>query len=51
MKEEATEVTLDLLALQSSVELLAAVAQLDDDNVPPCLLEIAALCGRLPVSV
>ena len=38
--------TLELLGLQESVELIAAVAELDIDSVPPQLLEIAALCGR-----
>ena len=34
-----------------SVELLAAVAEIDADQTPPCCLEIAQLCGRLPVSL
>ena len=34
-----------------SVELLAAVAEIDADQTPPCCLEIAQLCGRLPVSI
>ena len=38
--------TLELLGLQESVELIAAVAELGVDSVPPQLLEIAALCGR-----
>ena len=29
-----------------SVELLAAVAEIDADQTPPCCLEIAQLCGR-----
>ena len=32
-----------------SVELLAGVAELDVDQVPPMCLEIAQLCGRLPL--
>ena len=32
------------------MELLAAVAEIDADQTPPCCLEIAQLCGRLPVS-
>ena len=32
-----------------SVELLAAVAEIDADQTPPCCLEIAQLCGRLPL--
>ena len=34
-----------------SVELLAAVAEIDADQTPPCCLEIAQLCGRLPVGL
>ena len=33
------------------MELLAAVAEIDADQTPPCCLEIAQLCGRLPVSI
>ena len=33
--------------LEASVELLANVAQLDTDQVPPICLEIAQLCGKL----
>lgn len=47
--QEATEVELELLGLQESVELLAGVAELDDSQIPPALLEIAQLCGRLPL--
>jgi hypothetical protein len=47
--EEATEVELELLGLQESVELLSGVAELDDGQIPPALLEIAQLCGRLPL--
>ena len=43
--------TLELLGLQESVELIAAVAELDVDSVPPQLLEIAALCGRSAYSL
>ena len=32
--------------VSESVELLAAVAQIDFDQTPPCCLEIAQLCGR-----
>jgi hypothetical protein len=46
---KGTEVELELLGLQASVELLASVAELDDDQVPPICLEIAQLCGRLPL--
>ena len=42
---KGTEVELELLGLQASVELLANVAELDDDQVPPVCLEIAQLCG------
>ena len=44
---KGTEVELELLGLQASVELLANVAQLDTDQVPPICLEIAQLCGKL----
>ena len=43
---KGTEVELELLGLQSSVELLASVAELDDAQVPPVCLEIAQLCGE-----
>jgi hypothetical protein len=49
MLQDATEVELELLGLQESVELLAGVAELDDGQFPPALLEIAQLCGRLPL--
>ena len=49
MLQDATEVELELLGLQESVELLAGVAELDDGQIPPALLEIAQLCGRLPL--
>ena len=45
----AAEVELELLGLQESVELLAGVACLDDAEVSPVCLEIAQLCGRLPL--
>ena len=35
------EVELELLGVQESVELLAAVAEIDVDQTPPCCLEIA----------
>ena len=44
---KGTEVELELLGLKASVELLANVAQLDTDQVPPICLEIAQLCGKL----
>ena len=40
---------LDLLGLQESVELLAGVAEIDAASIPPVCLEIAQLCGRLPL--
>ena len=43
---KGTEVTLELLGFRESVDLIVAVAELDDHTVPPQLLEIAALCGR-----
>ena len=46
---EAAEVELALLGLQESVELLAGVAELDVTSIPPECLEIAQLCGRLPL--
>jgi hypothetical protein len=45
----AAEVELDLLGLQESVELLAGVACLDGAEISPACLEIAQLCGRLPL--
>ena len=42
--------TADMNLVTESVELLAAVAEIDADQTPPCCLEIAQLCGRLPVS-
>ena len=49
--EKAAEVELELLGLQESVEMLAAVAQLDAADVSPVCLEIAQLCGRLPLCI
>jgi hypothetical protein len=49
--EKAAEVELELLGLQEAVEMLAAVAQLDAADVSPVCLEIAQLCGRLPLCV
>ena len=49
MLQEATEVQLELLGLQESVELLAGVAEIDAASIPPVCLEIAQLCGRLPL--
>ena len=45
----AAEVELELLGLQESVELRASVACLDDAEISPAFLEIAQLCGRLPL--
>ena len=45
----ATEIALDLLSITESVELLAGVAELDASQMPPQLLQIAQLCGRLPL--
>ena len=45
----AAEVELELLGLQESVELLAGVACLDGAEISPVCLEIAQLCGRLPL--
>ena len=44
---QATEVELELLGLQESVELLASVAELDAGQIAPVCLEIAQLCGRV----
>ena len=49
--EKAAEVELELLGLQEAVEMLAAVAQLDAADVSPVCLEIAQLCGRLPLCI
>ena len=49
--EKAAEVELELLGLQEAVEMLAAVAQLDAVDVSPVCLEIAQLCGRLPLCI
>jgi hypothetical protein len=46
LMSKSSEVVLELLGLQASVELLANIAELDTDQVPPVLLEIAQLCGR-----
>ena len=43
------EVELDLLSVKESVELLAVVAEINGEQTPPCCLEIAQLCGRLPL--
>jgi hypothetical protein len=48
---KAAEVELELLGLQEAVEMLAAVAQLDAADVSPVCLEIAQLCGRLPLCI
>ena len=44
-----TEVELKLLSVTESVELLASVAEIDSSQIPPVMLEIAQLCGRLPL--
>ena len=49
--EKAAEVELELLGLQEVAEMLAAVAQLDAADVSPVCLEIAQLCGRLPLCI
>ena len=49
--QKAAEVELELLGLQEAVEMLAAVAQLDAADVSPVCLEIAQLCGRLPLCI
>ena len=49
--EKAAEVELELLGLQEAVEMLAAVAQFDAADVSPVCLEIAQLCGRLPLCI
>ena len=46
---KATEVELELLGLQESVEMLAAVAEIDGAVSPACL-EIVQLCGREYIS-
>lgn len=43
---KGTEVEVELLGLQTPVELLANVAEPDDAQVPPVCLEIAQLCGE-----
>ena len=43
------EVELELLSVTESVDLLAAVAELDTSQLPPTLVSIAQLCGRLPL--
>ena len=48
--DQGTEVELALLSVRESVELLSAVAQLDTNEVSPCMIGIAQSCGRLPVS-
>jgi hypothetical protein len=49
--KKAAEVELELLGLQEDVEMLAAVAQLDAADISPVCLEIAQLCGRLPLCI
>jgi len=48
---QKAEVELELLGLQEAVEMLAAVAQLDAADISPVCLEIAQLCGRLPLCI
>ena len=38
-----------MVIFTESVELLAGVAELNSSQLPPELLEIAQLCGRLPL--
>jgi hypothetical protein len=45
----STEIELALLGLQESVELLAGIAELQNESIPPECLQIAQLCGRLPL--
>ena len=45
----SVQVELALLSTTESVELLAGVAELDGSQIPPQLLEISQLCGRLPL--
>ena len=45
----SAEVQLELLSVAESVELLLGVAQLDTAAAPNACLEIAQLCGRLPL--
>ena len=49
--ENAAEVKLELLGLQEAVEMLAAVAQFDAADISLVCLEIAQLCGRLPLCI
>ena len=45
----STEIELSLLGVQERVELLVAVAEIGHGQIPPCCLEIAQQCGRLPL--
>ena len=40
--DKGFEVELELLSVRESVELLSAVAQLDTDEVSPCMIEIVS---------
>ena len=46
---QGSEIELELLSITESVELLAGVAEIDASQIPPACLEIASLCGRLPL--
>ena len=49
MSNACSEVQLALMSTQESVEMLAHSSGLDSTEVPPALLEVAKLCGRLPL--
>ena len=46
---QGAEVELELLSVTESVDLLAGVAELNASQLPPACIEIAQLCGRLPL--
>lgn len=45
----STEVKLALMAVSESVEMLSHAAGLDSVELPASLVEIAEICGRLPL--
>jgi len=47
----STEVKLTLMSIHESVQMLAHGAGLDSDILSPSLLEVARLCGRLPLTL
>ena len=49
LSSSGIEVELELLGVQESVELLAAVAEINGSQIPVVCLELAQLCGRLPL--